>query len=519
MLDTIFKNGGGRRQAHDDLRALVDDAREERAALSAVLTQLSGASAQLVQTSEALDDLGRRADGMAHKIEKLAGMALTYDKRAESFAQLEKRMGELLNQVAEAQRVSEALTAPDGDLHQHRQAVDAMASQAHEAQATLGALRLEGDKLDELHGKLRLATAEVGQTIDGVAAMKGELEALRASQSALGQEMHDARDSARTARADATAATQAVNEMAGRLESFAQLQELSKTTEQRLTALNALAEHVAHKTKALEAQKQTVEHAVVEATRLNEMVWAMDAQLAKLATGNEQMQRTDEVVTRMEELAQATSQELRAATAARDEFLRESARLEANGVSLAETLKSAIDRLSLEKKEIDAFDQRLKALSVSVGESEARVQSVLAKDESLSAMQQKTDSLGKTFTMLSTQGEALLRQHGDLDALAERLAQVDGLAKRTAAQHQSLLQSQQSVDAVRRELAEFHRAHAEAMQLRDKLGVDRAALESLGERTATMLNRAPEIEARLDGVLGKMALWTRATSRPCVWVS
>src|ERR671924_540960 len=48
-------------------------------------------------------------------------------------------------------------------------------------------------------------------------------------------------------------------------------------------ALHALAEHVSHKTKALEAQKHTVERAVVEATRLNEMVWNMDAQIARLA--------------------------------------------------------------------------------------------------------------------------------------------------------------------------------------------------------------------------------------------
>ncbi len=68
------------------------------------------------------------------------------------------------------------------------------------------------------------------------------------------------------------------------------------------------------------------------------------------------------------------------------------------------------------------------------------------------------------------------------------------------------MQSQQQVDAVRGELVEFHKAHAQALQLRDKLALDRAALEALGERTATMLGRTPDIEARLDAVLGKLAL-------------
>ena len=367
-------------------------------------------------------------------------------------------------------------------------------------------VRLENEKLDGLRAQLHLATAEVGQTLAGVAACKAELGALRASETGLRLEMQDIQTSASAVRADSTAAAQAVNEVQGKLESLAQLQELSKGTEKRLASLNALAEHVSHKARALETQKHTVEHAVVEATRLNEMVWAMDAQIAKLAAGNAQMQQTDAAVARMDELAQASTHELAAATAARDEFLRESVRLEGQGHALTEYMKSAIERLSVQRREVDAFDERLKSLSLAVGESETRVQSVLAKDEALSAMQHRTDVLGKTFAALMAQAAELARKQSDLDSLADRLAQVDGLAKRTAAQHEGLMQSQQDVDAVRRELAEFHTAHAQAMQLRDRLAVDRAALEALSERTATMLGRAPEIEARLDAVLGKMAL-------------
>ena len=59
------------------------------------------------------------------------------------------------------------------------------------------------------------------------------------------------------------------------------------STEERLTALNALAEHVARKAKALESQQHAVEHAVVQANRVNEMVWAMDVQIGKLNEGHE----------------------------------------------------------------------------------------------------------------------------------------------------------------------------------------------------------------------------------------
>jgi chromosome segregation ATPase len=157
----------------------------------------------------------------------------------------------------------------------------------------------------------------MGQSVGHAVALKGELDELRQSEAQLRLEMQGIRRSASEAHGDSQAAKGAVADVEAKLESFAQLQELSKTTEQRLAALNALAEHVSHKAKALEAQKLAVERAVVEATRLNEMVWNMDAQLAKLAAGGDQVQRAEATVARMEELARATADELAAATAAR----------------------------------------------------------------------------------------------------------------------------------------------------------------------------------------------------------
>ena len=107
-----------------------------------------------------------------------------------------------------------------------------------------------------------------------------------------------------------------------------QLQELSKNTEERLASLNALAEHVSQKAKALEAQKHAVERAVVEANRLNEMVWSMDVQIAKLNEGSKHVARAEDTVARMEKLAQETTAQLSAATTAREEFSREFARLD-----------------------------------------------------------------------------------------------------------------------------------------------------------------------------------------------
>lgn len=299
-----------------------------------------------------------------------------------------------------------------------------MSARSREAHATLVELQREGDRLEALRERLRQATAEVGQSVGGAVALKGEIEDLRRAEADLRLEMQGIRRSAGDARADSEAARGAVAEMEAKLESLTQLQELARSTAQRLAALNALAEHVARKGKALEAQKLAVERAVVEAARLNEMVWTMDAQIAKLAAGGDQIQPTEETVARIEQLARTTVDQLAAATAARDDFVRESQRLETGSRSLAEAMRASLERLSLEKREVDAFDERLKTLAKAVSDTEVRVRGVLDKDRDLAAMQREADALAKSFAQLSANADELARKQSQLDALSSRLAQA-----------------------------------------------------------------------------------------------
>jgi len=506
MLDTIFKTGSERKQAQDDLRSMIEQAREERSALEIMLARVSAAGPSLVHTTRALDELSAKTDAVTRRCDQLGKVVSNYEDCARRFEQLDTRMTDLLAQVADARQHAEEMTAPDGGLQQIRQMVDAMGTQRRETRATLDELQREGESLDALRERVRQAVAEMGQSVGHAVALKGELDELRQSEAQLKHEMQVLRRSAGEARQDCEAAKGSAAEVESKLESFNQLQELSKTTEQRLASLNALAEHIAHKAKALEAQKQTVERAVVEATRLNEMVWNMDAQIAKLEAGGDQIQRAQETIARMEELARSTADELTAASAAREAFVGQSQRLDAEGRSTAQALRATLERLQSDKQEVDAFDERLQALARTVGDTEARMQSVLNRDDELAAMRREAAALAKAFAVLTSNADELAHKQSGLDVLAGQLAQLDALGKRTAQQLESLLKAQHDVEAARAELAEFHRAFAEAAQLRDRLAVDRAALDAFGERTTEMMSRTPELRARLDEVLGKLAL-------------
>ena len=505
MLDALFGSSGNKKQQVDELQALVTQAREERTALSAMLTQMAGGTSKLAQTSKSLDQVGVKADAALKKLDDLGQKVGGYEERAKGLEQIEKRVTTMLDQVNEAQRISEKITAPDGELQKHRLAVNQLASQALENHATIETLRKERSSFEDLRALLKVSTTEVSKSVESVATLKGELDAIRSVGAQLTSEFKSIRETSREAKDDSAAATEAVKEIEKKLGPLVQLQELSKNTEERLASLNSLAEHVSQKAKALEAQKHAVERAVVEANRLNEMVWAMDVQIAKLNEGSKQVARAEDTVSRMEKLAQETTAQLSAATTAREEFGRDFARLDKDSRALSEYLKTTVERLSVDKKEFDQFDHRLRALSGAVAESETRMDGVLAKDKSLSAMNQRADELSKSFQTLMAQADEMGRKQGALEALGERLAQVDEMGRRTQAQHDALKQSRQDLEQLRGEMADFHKAYAEAAQLRDKLSADRASLESFGERATALLSRTPELESKMDAVLSKMA--------------
>ena len=505
MLDALFGSQGSKNRQQDELQALIAQAREERTILSAMLTQLAGGTSKLAQTSKALDLIGQKADVALQRLDDLGEKVTGYEDRSKGLEQIETRITALLEQVHEAERVSEKITAPDGELQKHRLAVSQLASQALENQATIETLRKERSSFDDLRALLKVSTGEVSKSVQSAATLKGELDAIRSTGTQLTAELTRLRETSREAKDDSASAMEAVKEIEKKLGPLVELQELSKNTDERLTSLNALAEHVSQKAKALDAQKHAVDRAVVEANRLNEMVWSMDVQVAKLHEGSKNVSRAEETVARVEKLAQETAAQLSSATTMREEFGREFARLDKESRGLADYLKTTVERLTVDKKAFDQFDQRLRALSGGMADAEARMDGVLQKDKQFAVMNQRADELSKSFQTLMAQADEMGRKQGALEALGERLAQVDEMGRRTQAQHEALKQSRQDLERLRTEITEFHKAHAEAARLRDTLSADRASLEAFGERATTLLSRTPELESKMDAVLSKMA--------------
>ena len=144
----------------------------------------------------------------------------------------------------------------------------------------------------------------------------------------LAQDAETGREAALKARGHATKATEVVADLQRKLEPLSQMSTLGKDTDAQLRMLNALAEHVAAKVKALESQQSVVEHALVESRRVHEMVWDMEVQIKKLDEGTKRAASVGQTLATLERMHAETSTQLDEATRACEAFSQETTRQE-----------------------------------------------------------------------------------------------------------------------------------------------------------------------------------------------
>ena len=500
-----------------ELVRLIKIARAERAAMDETLLSLRARSASLTPIGESLDHITEKVTGVTTKLEEIGERLAALDGRTRELEQLDGHIQSLKDAAKQAEQSVQKAISPDGELAKHREAVEQLSSQARQTHASLDTLRMEHAALEELRGQLRTAQTEIKQSVDHAGALESELEQIRGMASGLTEDCARLGETSRMAREDTTAAMTAIKEVEKKLGPLAQLQELGQDTEERLVALNALAERVSLKAKAIQSQQLTVEHALVQANRVNEMVWSMEVQIGKLNEGMKHAATAEETLARLEKLSAETTERLEGAAKLHEETERQTARLEKRGALLLESMHAQVGTLAVDKKEVEAVDERLRALDGAVDRAEARMSAFAEQEKLLSTMTQGVEGLSKRFEELFAQSDELTRRQLTLEGLHERLAQVDDLAKKASSQMDWLRQGRQDLEVLRKDVLEFHESHVEISQLSAKLAADRQALQTFGERMTAVSTRAPELEAKVDAILGKMSLVENA-SQKAAWV-
>ena len=127
-----------------------------------------------------------------------------------------------------------------------------------------------------------------------------------------------------------------------------------------------------------------------------------------------------------------------------------------------------------------------------------------AKDKNLVELGQKVDGLAKRFEALFAQSDELAKKQQSLETLHEQIGRSTSREEERPGRWTALRQSRQDLDVLRKEVQDFYKSHAEIVQLRDKLGADRQALEAFGERMNAHFRRGRRSSKRR---------WTRFSAR------
>ncbi len=176
MLDAFKNFSGGKgklvQKQTDELETLIATAREERSAISAMLTALTTRSAKLTPLGKSLEQVSEKATGVTARLDEIAKRLTALDERTRELEEIDKRIVALKESAKQAEQTTRKAIGPDGELQKHREAVQHLSSQALGTQATLDTLKRESATFEELRGHLQKAEGEVKQSLGQAGTLK-----------------------------------------------------------------------------------------------------------------------------------------------------------------------------------------------------------------------------------------------------------------------------------------------------------------------------------------------------------
>jgi len=505
LFRKLMNGGDGQRGAiAGDLETQIARAQEERRALEALVTFAQEHLAQLPQVNASLEETESQAAVIGQRLESLAARVDDLENIRRQTQAVETRVLALEGIVQKAEERFLQALARETQLDEHRSAVEQLVSLGQNAIAQLEALKQGSAALMQLEERFPRLRKEFQPLLDQQAALRNDLDLLRTGIVALAQDAETGRESALKARSHATKATEVVADLQRKLEPLSQISALGQETEAQLRTLNALAEHVAVKVKALENQQSIVEHALVESRRVHEMVWDMEVQIKKLDEGTKRAARVEETLATLERMQAETSTQLEDASRVRESFGRAAARQERDVRSLVETVQRHVDHLAVNKREIETVQERLRVAQAGIAAAETRVEAVSAREQELAQLVERVQGLATAIQELTASAESLQRRQASLGALEERLDGLEAMAKRTQWQFDGLAEHRKDLDTLKTEIQTVHTTYEQTVTLLDQLRADKREVELFLDKAGSFMGQASQVETKIDALAAEI---------------
>ncbi len=399
-----------------------------------------------------------------------------------------------------------------GEAHERAARAEALVSSAAETLAQIQTLDPTVARLAEMERQLPAVREECRQILAQQEALSDEADRLRASTADVTDQAATLQQVSSDARESAERAARTVADVEHRLDSLSRFDAVSRDTGAQLQTLNALAERVTSKVKALEQQHDTIEHALAESRKVNEMVWNLDAQIGKLQEGTRLADRVEWSLAQLGGLQNESATQMAEAVRARAEFTERFDRQRREATALIQALEGRVDYLALNRKELDTLDQRLAAAQATITDVERRMTAVFVSEDAIRGVDRKIEAVAGRIEAVAGQAKALEARHEAFETLEDRLAQADEAVRRTSLQIESLSERHRQLEDLNASFAEFEALYAQNRANTEKLRTETQALAPVVERTVAFLQDVHALETSIRGLearAGEVELGTR----------
>jgi DNA repair ATPase RecN len=126
MLDAFKNMTGGKgklvQQQSDELETLINTAREERGALSAMLTALTARSAKLAPLGKTLEQVSEKATTVTGRLDEIGRRLATLDDRTRELEEVDKRIQALKESARQAEQTTQKALGPGSTCLRRRSA-------------------------------------------------------------------------------------------------------------------------------------------------------------------------------------------------------------------------------------------------------------------------------------------------------------------------------------------------------------------------------------------------------------
>ena len=372
------------------LEQLVVNVAGERRHLETLLQSVNEANLPGVQS--ALDRAEQQASGLVRRLDDLSTRAEQLSSANRTIEALEARVAALEAAVVSAETKTGDALHRVSEIDRQRSALQDVVTQARESTSRLEALAADPELMQQA-AELRRVEDDLQRVTKQQARLASDIEGLQATTTALAESATTAEQLSQRALEAASSAADQSMALERKLETLARIEALAGDTTAQLQSLNGLAEHVSMKLKVLEGQQQTLERALVDSRRVNEMVWEMEGQINKLKEGSTVTARVESHLAELGRLHRDVATALEDAARERSQFTDTLAQHQRQASDLLHDLQGHGDRLAVNRKEMNTLGERLGATQERLADTEGRLAAVSASEQIVGGLAEKIAGL------------------------------------------------------------------------------------------------------------------------------